>query len=175
MKGKCYRCSSGDHMANSCSVAKEVKCRSCNATGHIATACTPTANVRAVEGESGQGNSIRVPAGKTAAAAAANSAEGTGELCADIFNAAGCEPGQKWWPVLYFSTAVAEPANIYAVYTKAEGERKEEKSAVQLPAARAFVNNQKEAMPRHKREQYITSQLLHCCYDLLQREKKIRV
>ena len=55
MKGKCYRCGSGEHMANNCSVAKDVKCRSCNATGHIAAAFTPTASIRAVEGEAGQG------------------------------------------------------------------------------------------------------------------------
>ena len=58
MKGKCYRCGSGEHMANSCSVAKHVKCRSCNATGHIAAVCTPTASVRAVEGEAGQGDTL---------------------------------------------------------------------------------------------------------------------
>ena len=58
MKGKCYRCGSGDHMANNCSVAKDVKCRSCNVMGHIAAACTPTASVRVVEGESGQGNTL---------------------------------------------------------------------------------------------------------------------
>ena len=58
MKGKCYRCGSGDHMSNNCSVAKDVKCRSCNAMGHIAAVCTPTASVRVVEGESGQGNTL---------------------------------------------------------------------------------------------------------------------
>ena len=58
MKGKCYRCGSGEHMANNCSVAKDVKCRSCNATGHIAAACTPTASVRAVESEAGQGDTL---------------------------------------------------------------------------------------------------------------------
>ena len=58
MEGKCYRCGNGEHMANSCLVAKDVKCRSCNAMGHIAAACTPTANVRAVEGESVQGNTL---------------------------------------------------------------------------------------------------------------------
>ena len=54
MKGKCYRCGNGEHMANNCSVAKDVMYHSCNAAGHIAAACTPTASIRAVEGESGQ-------------------------------------------------------------------------------------------------------------------------
>ena len=58
MKGKCYRCGSGDHMANNCSVAKDVKCGSCNSMGHVAAACTPTASVIAVEGDSGQGNTL---------------------------------------------------------------------------------------------------------------------
>ena len=58
MKGKCYRCGSGKQMANSCSVAKDVKCRSCNAAGHIAAVCTPIASVRAVEGETGQGDTL---------------------------------------------------------------------------------------------------------------------
>ena len=51
MKGKCYRCGNGKHMANNCSVAKDVKCRSCNAAGHIAAACTPNASIRAVKGD----------------------------------------------------------------------------------------------------------------------------
>ena len=58
MKGKCYRCGNGEHIANSCSVAKDVKCRSCNAMGHIAAACTPTAYVRAVKGKSVQRNTL---------------------------------------------------------------------------------------------------------------------
>ena len=57
MKGKCYQCGSGDHMANNCQFAKDIKCRICNASGHIAAACLPTASVRAVEGEGGQGQS----------------------------------------------------------------------------------------------------------------------
>ena len=56
MKGKCYRCGSGEHMANNCPVAKVIKCRSCSASQLIAAACLPTASVRA-EGESGQGQS----------------------------------------------------------------------------------------------------------------------
>ena len=41
IKGKCFRCCSGEHMANNCSVAKDVKCRSCGAQGHIQSACGP--------------------------------------------------------------------------------------------------------------------------------------
>ena len=41
MKGKCFRCGSGDHMANNCWVAKDVKCRSCGAQGHMQSACGP--------------------------------------------------------------------------------------------------------------------------------------
>ena len=53
MKGKCFRCGSGEHMANNCTVAKDVKCRRCSAQGHIAAACNSnTATIRAVEGES---------------------------------------------------------------------------------------------------------------------------
>ena len=33
MKGKCYQCGSGEHMANNCLVAKDIKCCSCNASG----------------------------------------------------------------------------------------------------------------------------------------------
>ena len=55
MKGKCYGCGSGEHMANNCQVAKDIKCRTCNASGHIAAACLPTASIRAVEGESNAG------------------------------------------------------------------------------------------------------------------------
>ena len=58
MKGKCYRCGSGDHMANNCKVSKDIKYQSFNASGHIAAACLPTASVRAVEGESGQGQNM---------------------------------------------------------------------------------------------------------------------
>ena len=39
MKGKCFRCGSSEHMANSCSVAKDIKCRKCGTVGHIASAC----------------------------------------------------------------------------------------------------------------------------------------
>ena len=41
MKGKCFRCGSGEHMANNCRVAKNVKCQSCGAQGHIQLACGP--------------------------------------------------------------------------------------------------------------------------------------
>ena len=41
MKGKCFRCGSGEHTANNCRVAKDVKCRSCGAQGHIQSACGP--------------------------------------------------------------------------------------------------------------------------------------
>ena len=41
MKGKCFRCGSGEHMANNCRVAKNVKCRSCGTQGHIQSACGP--------------------------------------------------------------------------------------------------------------------------------------
>ena len=39
MKGKCYRCGSSEHMANACSVAKDIKCKKCNTAGHTAAAC----------------------------------------------------------------------------------------------------------------------------------------
>ena len=41
MKGKCFCCGSGEHMANNCRVAKDVKCCSCGAEGHIQSACGP--------------------------------------------------------------------------------------------------------------------------------------
>ena len=56
MKGKSYRCGNGEHMANNCQIAKNIKCRTCRASGHIAAACLPTASIRAVEGESTSGN-----------------------------------------------------------------------------------------------------------------------
>ena len=34
MKGKCYRCGSPDHMANNCSVAKDIKCKRCINSTH---------------------------------------------------------------------------------------------------------------------------------------------
>ena len=40
MKGKCFRCANGDHFANNCSLAKDIKCKKCNNTGHIAAGCT---------------------------------------------------------------------------------------------------------------------------------------
>lgn len=58
MKGKCYRCSSGEDMANNCSVAKDEICRSCNSLGHITAGCIPIASVRAVERESNQGGTL---------------------------------------------------------------------------------------------------------------------
>ena len=39
MKGKCSRCGSPDHMANSCSVTKDIKCKKCNGVGHTQAAC----------------------------------------------------------------------------------------------------------------------------------------
>ena len=41
MEGKCFRCGSGEHMANNCMVAKDVKCQSCREQGHIQSACGP--------------------------------------------------------------------------------------------------------------------------------------
>ena len=40
---------------NNCQVAKDIKCQCCNASSQVAAACLPTASVRAVEGEGGQG------------------------------------------------------------------------------------------------------------------------
>ena len=40
MKGKCFRCASGDHFTNNCSLAKDIKCKRCSTTRHIAAACT---------------------------------------------------------------------------------------------------------------------------------------
>ena len=44
MQGKCFRCGSADHFANSCSLAKDIKCKTCNTQGHIATACSGGGN-----------------------------------------------------------------------------------------------------------------------------------
>ena len=41
MKGKCFRCGSGEHMSNSFRIAKHVKCSSGGAQGHIQLACGP--------------------------------------------------------------------------------------------------------------------------------------
>ena len=41
MKGKRFRCGSGEHMANNCRVAKDVKRRSSGAQGHNQLACGP--------------------------------------------------------------------------------------------------------------------------------------
>ena len=49
MKGKCYRCGSTDHMANNCSVAKDVKCKKCNAVGHTQAACVASGQARATD------------------------------------------------------------------------------------------------------------------------------
>ena len=93
MKGKCYRCGRGNHMANNCSVAKDVKCRSFNAMGHIAAACTSTASVRAVEGESGQGNTLALEyQPEKQQQQQQKAAESTSELCADIPVLASCVP-----------------------------------------------------------------------------------
>ena len=159
MKGKCYRCGSGDHMANSCSVAKEVKCRSCNATGHIATACTPTANVRAVEGESGQGNTLALEyqpdrdkqQQQTQQKAQVNYVQTYPTLQAAYPNR---NTGQ------YYSLPQQQQntANINAVFTQAE-RKNEETSIVQSKVSESavshedFVKNQKEATAAYAQAQ----------------------
>ena len=54
MKGNCYRCGSPDHMANTCSVAKDVKCKRCNNTGHTQSACVTSGQARATDDRSPQ-------------------------------------------------------------------------------------------------------------------------
>ena len=54
MKGKCYRCGSPDHMANNCSVAKDIKCKRCNGTGHTQAACVVSGQARATDDRSTQ-------------------------------------------------------------------------------------------------------------------------
>ena len=49
MKGKCYRCGSPDHMAENCSVAKDVKCKKCSGVGHTQAACIASGQARATE------------------------------------------------------------------------------------------------------------------------------
>ena len=49
MKGKCYRCGSPDHMANNCSVAKDVKCKKCSTVGHTQAACVASGQARATD------------------------------------------------------------------------------------------------------------------------------
>ena len=179
MKGKCYRCGSGDHMANSCSVAKDVKCRSCNAMGHIATACTPTANVRAVEGESGQGNNLALEyqpekqQQQTQQKAQVNYVQTYPTLQAAY-------PDRNTGRYYTLPQQQQSTANINAVFPQAEG--KEEKPAGQVTVARisetaagheSFVNNMRQLhMLRHKQEQFTTNQLLHYYYDLLKAGKE---
>ena len=148
-------------MANSCSVAKEVKCRICNATGQ-ANACTPTANVRAVEGESGQGNTLALE----------YQPEKQQQQQQQVQQKAQVNYVQTY-PTLqaayldrnagrYYT--IPQPqhitANINTVYTKAEG--KETESAVQIQTAKAsetaishevFVNNKKEATDAYSQVQ----------------------
>ena len=54
MKGKCYRYGSPDHMANNCSVAKDIKCKRCNGTGHTQAACVASGQARATDDRSTQ-------------------------------------------------------------------------------------------------------------------------
>ena len=155
MKGTCYRCGSGDHMANSCSVAKEVKCRSCNATGHIENACTPTANVRAVEGKSGQGNTLALeyqPEKQQQQQQVQQKAQVN--YVQTFMTLQAVYPDRNAGRYYTLTQQQQNTANINAVYTKADGEGKEAKLAVLVPAARAsdtamsyetFVNSQKEA------------------------------
>ena len=49
MKGKCYWCASPDHMANNCSVAKDVKCKKFNGVGHTQAACIASGQARATD------------------------------------------------------------------------------------------------------------------------------
>ena len=49
MKGKCYRCGSPDHIANNCSVAKDVKGKKCNAVGHTQAACVASGQAKATD------------------------------------------------------------------------------------------------------------------------------
>ena len=49
MKGKCYRCGSPDHMANNCSVTKDVKCKKCNGVGHTQAARIASGQARATD------------------------------------------------------------------------------------------------------------------------------
>ena len=148
-------------MANSCSVAKEVKCRSCNATGHIATACTPTANVRAVEGESGQGNTLALeyqPEKQQQQQQAQQKAQVNYVQTYPTLQAA--YPDRSAGRYYTLPQQQQNTANTNAVFTKAEG--KEEKSAVQVPVARAsetaashktFVDSQKEATAAYAQAQ----------------------
>ena len=59
IRGKCYRCASGDHMIPGCKVPATVTCKLCNAQGHISPAClksTSTSSARATDSlpDSGQ-------------------------------------------------------------------------------------------------------------------------
>ena len=151
-------------MANSCSVAKEVKCRSCNATGHIANACTPTANVRAVEGESGQGNTLALEYQPEKQ----QQQQQQGQQKAQVNYLQTFPTLQVAYPDrntgLYYSLPQQQQntASINAVYTKAEDEGREARSAVQVPVERTsdpadahetFVNNQREASAAYAQAQ----------------------
>ena len=52
MKGKCYRCGSPDHMANNCTVAKDIKCKRCNGTGHTQSSCVASGQATATDDRS---------------------------------------------------------------------------------------------------------------------------
>ena len=164
MKGKCYRCGSRDLMANSCSVAKEVKCRSCNATGHIANACTPTASVRAVEGESSQGNTLALEYQPEKQQQQQQQGQQKAQVnYLQTFPALqAAYPDRNTGRYYTLPQQQQNTASINAVYTKAESEGREAKAVVQGPAERAsdpmethetFVNNQKEASAAYAQAQ----------------------
>ena len=52
IRGKCYRCASGDHMIPGCKVPGIVVCKSCNNQGHITPACLKTSSAWASAADS---------------------------------------------------------------------------------------------------------------------------
>ena len=52
IRGKCYRCASGDHMIPGCKIPGTVVCKSCNNQGHITPACLKTSSARASAADS---------------------------------------------------------------------------------------------------------------------------